>query len=74
MTIEHDRAIARKMSKLRMFDIAQSVHGAARRVIGTITPLSDGGYALDMEAYSWLVDACEEWDQYVKHIQLELGI
>ena len=68
MTIETDRAIARKMNKLRMFDIAQSVVAAARAVIASEKhqgPIAN---------YEWLAEASDEWEDYVDATKRELGI
>lgn len=67
MTIEDNRAIARKMSKLRMFDIANSMHGAGAAMLKEL-----GGYS--PSAAAWLEAACDEWAQYVAQIKQEVGI
>lgn len=77
MTIEQDRAIARKMNKLRMFDIAQSLSGAAKVISQGMEVVSGADYytyrgpANDVE---WLIEAYNEWVNYVEQTQKELGI
>jgi hypothetical protein len=77
MTIEHDRAVARKMAKLHMFDIAASIKSAAREVLSNLhfAPTRDGyEYRGSPTSIEWLEDACNEWERYVNETKRELGI
>jgi hypothetical protein len=75
--IDEDRAVARKMSKLRMYDIARSIRSASVAVLEKMEPSSSGDYRVyrgDTDALDWLEEACKEWELYVAETRRELGI